>query len=550
MKNSYFNRFWKWFTQNLNSTQERKLRMAFNRFFDWMIIFAKVIGLIFIVVLVRNISVEMRKDAYSIQVFHVPKQLEESGFNGLVLAQKIMDEVALIKTDAGSIKNDSVKFDAALKPEMDLSVMGVGLSNQTLMYYAKQLLGKKDRTVSGELTTLGNDMTLTLRFSDANKIEVHNYADSLDIDKRIDQLLKSAAEKVLRWSDPYILAVYYYHQNRFDESLECARNILVERPKEACWAYLAWGSVLVRQQNLEGGIEKFEKSLELNPNLEPALINLAWMYYQKARYKDAITKFEKLLSMATKPAARSTAINGIAQSNMRLKDWDKAEKAFQQGIKEFPQDLFFYGNYANLKIQYRRDTAGALALYKQARAQAPETAAGYMFQSASLFYENRRDSATKMLYKVLEYDPHNVDALAQIVQVEFRQGNFEQVLRTSRKLNSFLTQNMKSNQDSKYRLQAMYNYMAMTHYSQLRYDSAVYYAKTSIALDTNVAYPYTSLAESYAFIGRKDLFYENVAKAVKKGFEYTPQTVNQEPYVRFTNDPRFQKAAHYKPLKD
>lgn len=550
MKKSYFDKFWKWFTGNLNSTQERKLRMAFNRFFDWMIIFAKVLGLFFIIILIRNISIEMRKDAYSIQTFHVPKELEEAGLNGLVLAQKIMDEVAAIKEDAGSIKSDSVKFDAALKPEMDLSVMGVGLSNQTILYYAKQLLGKKDRTVSGELTTLGQDMSLTLRFSDANKIEVHNYADSLNTDARVDKLLKAAAEKVLKWSDPYILAVYYYHQERYAEAMDCARMILTERPKEACWAYLAWGSILVRQQNLDGGIEKFEKSLELNPNLEPALINLAWMYYQKGRYKDAIARFEKLVSIAQKPGSRSSAINGIAQCNMRLKNWDKAAQAFQQGIKEFPQDLYFYGNYASLKIQHQRDTAGALDLYKQARAQAPETAAGYMFQSASLFYENRQDSAVKMLYKVLEYDPNNIDALTQIIQWDFRQRRYDQVLQSARKLNAYIKPILKNSTELKYRAQQVYNYVAMAHYSKMHYDSSLHYAQVAIALDTNVAYPYTTLAEAYAFLGKKELFYHNVAKATQKGFTYTAETVNQEPYLRFINDPRFQKVAKYKPLKN
>lgn len=550
MKLSYFNKFWKWFTQNLNSTQERKMRMTFHRFFDWMIIFAKLFGLILILVLIRNISIEMRKDAYSIQTFHVPKSLEESGFNGLVLAQEIMDEVAAIKTDAGSIKNDSVKFDAALKPEMDLSVMGVGFSTQTILYYAKQLLGKKDRTVSGELTTLAQNMTLTLRFSDADKIEVHNFEDSLTIDKRVDKLLKEAAEKVLRWSDPYILAVYYYHQGRFEEAMECARGILKERPKEACWAYLAWGSILVRQQNMAGGIEKFEKALELNPNLEPALVNLAWMHFQQAQYARALSNFEKLLAIAKNNATRSTALNGIAQSSFRLKQYDKAEQAYEQGLKEFPQDVYLYGNYADFKIRIKKDTAGALDLFRQGRAQAPETAVGYLFQSASLFYENRVDSATKMLYKALEYEPRNLDALSQIVQIEFRKKNYDQSLQMARKVCQVVNGNTQKNQDFKYRQQNMFNYMAMAHYGQFRYDSAMHYARYAIAVDTNVAYPYTTLAESYAFLGQKELFYRNVGKAVSKGFEYTPETVNQEPYIRFIDDPRFQKVAKYKPLKN
>ena len=97
-----------------------------------------------------------------------------------------------------------------------------------------------------ELTTLANNMTLTLRFSDANKIEVHNYEDSLSLDKRVDKLLKEAAEKVLRWSDPYILAVYYYHQGRFDEAKQIASEDL---PPDQVQANMAYLQQMLAQQN-------------------------------------------------------------------------------------------------------------------------------------------------------------------------------------------------------------------------------------------------------------------------------------------------------------
>lgn len=550
MKFSYFGQFWKGFTNKVNTALERKLRATFHLFFDWMIILAKIFGLVLIVVLIRNINFEMRKDAYSIQTFHVPKHLEESGLNGLVLAQKIMDEVAAIKADVGDIKNDSVKFDAALKPEMDLSVMGVGFSTKTILYYAKQLLGKKDRTVSGELTNLAQDMTLTLRFSDANKIEVHNYTDSLAVDKRVDRLLKEAAEKVLRWSDPYILAVYYYHHSRFDEALDCARAILKERPKEAAWAYLAWGSILVRQQNINGGLEKYEKAVTLDSKLEPALSNLGMTYFHIGEYEKATKVLERLLTFAKVETIRSRTISTLAQCYVELKKFAKAEKAFEQVIKEFPKDIYNYGYYGNFKIKFKLDTAGALDLYRQGREQAPESAEGFLFLAGSLFYENRQDSALKMLYKVLEYDPNNVYALSQIVRTEFGKKNFEESLKMARKSISVFSKNKQETQEAKYYLQLMYNSAAVSHYSQLRYDSAVYYAQYSIAVDTNTAYPYTSLAESYAFMGQKEKFYLYVRKAVSKGFKYTPETVNQEPYIHFIDDMRFRKAAKYKPLKN
>jgi tetratricopeptide (TPR) repeat protein len=547
---TYLSRIGSWLSRTFHPARERKMRYGFQRFFDWVIIVGKLSGLVLILLLIRNLSIEMRRDAYSIQPFHVPKPLEEAGYNGLVLAQKIMDEVAAIKADAGSIKNDSIQFNAAMKQDMDLSVMGVGFSTQTILFYVKQLLGKRDRTVSGELTSLGQTMTLALRFSDAEKIEVNNLSDSLALDQRLNDVMKAAAEKVLRWSDPYVLAVYYYHHNRMDEAMDCVRSILKQRPKEADWAYLAWGSILMRQQNPNGAIEKFERAIAIQPDRVPALVNLGWAYFQQNRFEEALPKFRKLLSLNADPQVRSMSYNGLAMSYIGLKRYAEAEQMFQRGIAEYPRDLYFYGNYADYKVRFKRDTAAALKLFQQGRANAPETAEGFLYQAGSLYYEHRVDSASKMMYKALEYDPNNIDALNQILQFEFRRKNIEKCLQAGRKLSTQLARFHTSSGDPKYRLQSTYNYLAMAHYTQLRYDSAIYYARNAIAVDTNVAYPYTSLAEAYAFIGQKDLFYHNVAKAVKKGFKYTQETLAEEPYVRFRNDPRFHAVSGYKPLKN
>jgi len=83
-----------------------------------------------------------------------------------------------------------------------------------------------------------------------------------------------------------------------------------------------------------------------------------------------------------------------------------------------------------------------------------------------------------------------------------------------------------------------YNILAMSEYGIEEYDSAFVHVQMAIDIDTTNAVPYTTLAETHAFVGNHEAFYEAVAKAVKYGFDFAPYLL-EEPYVRYKDDKRF-----------
>ncbi len=89
-----------------------------------------------------------------------------------------------------------------------------------------------------------------------------------------------------------------------------------------------------------------------------------------------------------------------------------------------------------------------------------------------------------------------------------------------------------------YKEQNMLNFMAMASYLIQEYDSAFHYIQQAIERDPNISYPYTTLAEIHLMVGNKAKFYENLEKALKKGFSIE-NLLGTYPYKKFENEPRF-----------
>jgi len=143
------------------------------------------LGTLFLVgVLVYWLWCAIDNEGYVIEPFNVPKHLEESGYDGSVLARKIQDEMLLLKEEAGSIKEDSLILSGSDSSDLDLSVLSVGFSLNSVSHHLKNLLGRKNYFIRGDVTYLDSSYALTLRMTDYEPIHheisiVGNYLGSL-----------------------------------------------------------------------------------------------------------------------------------------------------------------------------------------------------------------------------------------------------------------------------------------------------------------------------------------------------------------------------------
>ncbi|MFK7933526.1 MAG: hypothetical protein AB8G22_08445, partial [Saprospiraceae bacterium] len=113
----------------------------------------------------------VNKEGFTIEPFSVPKHLAESGYDGATIARKIQDEVLNLKEEASSIKADSVQLSREDVPDLDISVLSVGFSLNSLTYHIRDLLGRKNNYVRGEVTQLDSVYTITIRMTNQVPIE-------------------------------------------------------------------------------------------------------------------------------------------------------------------------------------------------------------------------------------------------------------------------------------------------------------------------------------------------------------------------------------------
>ena len=350
----------------MNQSKADKIRTNIE---NWTTTIFTVLGRLFIAVLVIAIFTMVYKglnnDHYLIQAFQVPGDFEDKGYNGIVLSRKVQDRVVSLKEYIASSKADENAFEAELEPDLEVGVMGFGLSLNTVTYHLKSLLGRKNKIITGELTDLNHKMALTIRMSDYD-IENHSIDYEGNPEEALDFLLEEAAKTILKNTDPYRLAVYHYQKKEYQKSLQIIVQLL-EKKEDTEWAYLAWGNLYDQQGKLDEAIEKWKKALEINPTFDKPLSGLGWAFFNKSEYGEAMIYFEKMIE---KDPKSWRGWNGLAYCYNRLENKEKALAAYDKLIEIRPEYIGGYANKASYLWEVLKDYRRSLFIPKRSRNRA------------------------------------------------------------------------------------------------------------------------------------------------------------------------------------
>ena len=501
---------------------------------NWTTSIFTILGRLFIAIFVLAVFTMVYKglsnDHYLIQSFQVPGDFEDKGYNGIVLSRKVQDRVVSLKEYIASSKEDAYAFEAELEPDLEVGVMGFGLSLNTVTYHLKNLLGRKNKIITGELTDLNNKMELTIRMSGYDT-ENHVIEYKENADEALDYLLEETAKTILKNTDPYRLAVYHYHKKEYQKSLQIIVELL-KKKEDKEWAYLAWANLYNRQGKRDEAIEKWKKALEINPSFEKPLSGLAWSYMSKREYGEAMIYFEKMIE---KDANSWAGWNGMANCYRWLKNKEKAIAAYDKAIEIQPDKMWGYVNKASYLWQDLQDTTGATYLYQKGAEVTPDGIEKYISLAAA--YNSMGDEPKMMeyLHKILEIDPNNSRGVTSMIRILYEDKQYEKTLNY---LPALRTIPDDARGDRRYHKQGGLNLLAMSSYLIKKYKQAEALAKESIAVDPNSALPYTTLAETYSLVGKDEAFYIAIEDALKRGM-LAEVFIKDAPYQRFVNKKRF-----------
>lgn len=470
----------------------------------------------------------LKSDGYVIEAFSVPKTLEEAGFQGQVLARMAQDEFLKVKEIAASVKADSVNMQGDEAPELTVAVMGFGVSLRSVAFQLRELFGRPNKVIRGEITLADSTLALTLRMTGFQPAVFYEKT-SDGLRPALSRLLRRASEQALGNYDPYRLAIYYNRQMRHDEGIQVVGNMLSNRPQEAHWAYLAWGALLESQGKLEEALQKFEQAAQVKPDFPLPWMRQAWCLQKLDKNADAIPKAEKALALAPNEPTYWNAYGNMLNQEKR---YEESDRAFARVSELAGWSGGWQINWAEAKLN-RGDKEGGKQILQEVLEKSDVELTRSLARAFIAYVDEDFDAATRAVFEAAALDPNNGFAVRSAQQACLQKGDYQRAIQ--------LGTSIRFDSENAEQKQLILNLTSMGFNFLGQQDSAIVYAQKAILADTTLGYPYATLAEAYAMKGQNELFFFYLEKAFKKGMRVSAIGNQEEPYSRFAQNRRYRR---------
>jgi|GEM_PF-1686901 tetratricopeptide (TPR) repeat protein len=500
------------------------------------------LGAIFLMIILVVFCYRVLQDqGYAIEPFSVPKAMAESGYDGVVMARKLRDEVVMLKEMARSVKQDSVQLLDQNQPELDLAVMGIGVSLRSITYHLRELLGRKNLTIRGEVTQEGARYQLTLRMTGFAPRRYTLPIDATQPHLALEGLLRKASEAILHNLDPYRLAVICYREKRYDEAVALVRRILQERPDEAHWAYIAWGSILEEQRQTEAALQKFRRSVEIAPDFGLGWSRLAWAYNALNQKDKGIAAMRRAAALSIEEEGPDRWLN-LGWMLVHSGHSAGADSAFAQAATFSKHESLALGSWLDSKIT-RGDTTGMADITRRLEAVVKDDANGYLMLALASMTRADTVRALTLVKEAFELDPSYLPAARIGIQAAYYRGDKEEAVNIYNRID------WSNANKAAYQAQQIHNFAAMSLNEMGRHNGAFEAVRKAIDQDPRVPFPYTTLAETFAFERQWDSCRHYMTQALRMGFSPGDFDLRVPPYPELMKQPWFRKLLEEGKLK-
>lgn len=377
---------------------------------------------------------ELKTEMLLIEPFEVTQDLQIQGYTGRVITNKLIDQINFIRINAKAPEERLEVMPVWLQRDVEIVVPGSGVSFNSVVNYIKRSIGHHSNRIIGEVVTHNSQLYVTIRISGKSAKTITGEI------KNLDETLRRAAEHIWKYSDPYVLAYYFW---RFDKKacLEIVQFMLSNEPiDDDPKAYQTWGVLLFEQGDHEGAITKFQEAIELDPKSSRAYSNLSmilerqgdyegaivkakkateidlenadaygiwgWVLYRKGDYKAAIDKYKKAIEIDPKLSAAYYSW-GLALTGQ--KDYEGATIKYRKAIELDPDSSDAYA-YCGWALYQQSDYIGAIAKFQKAIELNPKDSRAYSIWGLTLAEQKKYDDAVAKLQKAIELDPNSAIA--------------------------------------------------------------------------------------------------------------------------------------------
>jgi len=164
-----------------------------------------------------------------VETFSVPADFSERGQSGAVVAQHVLDRIAALQSQTGSVRAAS-SYSNNWGDDLKVQIPDTGVSLGEAYGYLVRWLGHQTR-ITGEIVRSDKGFAVTAR---AGSVAAHTFTGG-----DLDTLLDKAAESIFADTQPYLYGVYLTSHDRNAESRAVLSALARSNasPSERAWAY-------------------------------------------------------------------------------------------------------------------------------------------------------------------------------------------------------------------------------------------------------------------------------------------------------------------------
>lgn len=248
------------------------------------------------------------------------------------------------------------------KKQMEEYQQKIDLISQKALTQDEQ--GVANLNLLGNLNEFDEALSVAQKLSEANPTEVSmilNYARLLiqkgslwfeeeKYGKQAIEVAQKALEKEQNNAEAWRIIGYANEiMENYPKALEAYEKSIASDTTNAS-TYSNRGHTYRLLWEMEKAQIDFEKALELNPNLDHALLNLATVYLGQTKYQEALTYYQKTIENTDNNRFKSEALYSIGSIYIEQKQYQAAEKSFQEANAIDPS---FESPYLGLaKVQF------------------------------------------------------------------------------------------------------------------------------------------------------------------------------------------------------
>ncbi len=294
-----------------------------------------------------------------IEPIAVSKDFETRGFTGIVVSQRILDEIGRINQFSSTTKPRAQFGGGQSDVLANIQVPQTSLNVQAIVTILRDLFGQSETRIGGELTGGESGQAISLVVRTEHKAVRHAAAFA---GPDLDALIKDAAIEVLKRIDPYVLASYLYQKQQFKEMDEIIDDILAKPDVSVrAWALNLRGIHLARQNRYDEAIAYYDRAIQLDGRLGNALLNKGNAVASRGDHDAAIALYRKAHALKPNDYAPLTIWGTFLAE---LGEFDEALVKLQQAVQLDPKEAFPYALLGDLWDRMRDLERAAIAFEK------------------------------------------------------------------------------------------------------------------------------------------------------------------------------------------